>query len=262
MPTVKRQAPPVKQPQTQPVPEEHIPAGPTPLHETITGQAFNIRVNLSSTSTHAQAMSAVDTICTSLQRQEASVEHLRVILGRALVIVSEYKLHEPQYASFEQYSRYVEEHYRLSRATIQNAMLVARRLPNVTAAQAEAIPMTALTLVARAAKDATPEHVEELLERAQEVPFLQFQQELKDTGELPTPARGPQLPDGMVRLVFEVPVEVADHWKWLCGDRPQSEVFTDAVRLLAERGQEAKSTPPARSEAGTVAATRRGHRAA
>lgn len=204
-----------------------------PVHEAVNLAALRVKVDLTPTSSHSQAMAAVETVCQAIDRQEASIEHLRLILGRVLIVIEGHKLYEPQFASFEQFSRKIEADHRLSRPTIQNAMLVARRLPNVTAAQVESIPMTSLTLVARAAKDATPEVVEELLTEAEGKPAGKFAEALRERGILaPRPAQ-PTVPDGMVDVRFRVSQAIAEQWKKIVGSRNPDEVFSQAVAMLA-----------------------------
>lgn len=221
---------------TPPPPSTSTVDAPPPLvavHETIRTTAIHFKIDLTAKSTHTQAMDAVGEVCNALHTQEQSAEYLRVCLGRVMACVNDNKLYEPTYASFEQFSRWVEDTHKLSRQTLQNAMLVARRLPTLDRASAESVPMTALTLVARAAKDATPAEIKQLLSEAADKPLMEFRQSLEDQGFIPVRTATPIDGDGKVAVTFRLSPLAAEQWKAMCAGRDQSEVFEQTIIAYA-----------------------------
>jgi hypothetical protein len=232
-----------------------VTASPTDfvVKDTFKQAAWQVRVDLSSSSTPSQAYDAVDSVCTALQRQEASAEYLRLLLGRVLVVIQDNRLYEPANASFEQYSRSVEAKYHVSRATIQNAILVARRLPNLSAHEAESIPMTSLTLAARAAKDATPAQIHTILHDASKMQVEDFRESLERHGLIgvsrPEAVEGSVDTKDKVKVVLWISKDVAALWEKAVGEREASEVFESAIRMLTMHSGAAKSASASRSTA-------------
>lgn len=203
------------------------------ISDIINVSAVKVKVLLSDKSTPIQAMSAVDGVCAALQRSEQSVERLRVLLGRVMAEVQDRKLFEPAYESFEQFTQAVAEKHRLSRTTIRESLLIARRLPGLTPEQAENIPLTNLTLAARMAKDQKPRAIGGILKNAANMNVLEFRQKAMETlhvdgngakGDKDTHTRAKT-----VLLRLRVSEKVAKLWAGVVGTQDAGEVFAGMV---------------------------------
>lgn len=210
--------------------------------------AVDFTVSLGKGATHSQAMKAIDTVCSHLHRSEVSTEKLRMLLGRLAVVVSDNRLYEPEYTSFEQYTQAMIAKHHLSRATFRDAMMIARRLPNLTQAQAESVPMTSLTLVARAAKDAKPAQVDKLLKDAATLPPADLRNKVAAMGLI---GGGPDSASSSPTMIirFTVTREVGEQWSKLVADRDANQVFADAVLLLASKQVFERGKPTSKRKA-------------
>lgn len=124
------------------------PAKEATINEVIALHGFNVRVNITEDSTATEANRAIDAICAALNVAEGSSERLRHALGKVLAHVKDHELYKDDFEDFEAFKEYVGTKYRLSRATLQDTLMVATQLPKLTGEQAEKIPITNLTLVA------------------------------------------------------------------------------------------------------------------
>jgi hypothetical protein len=172
--------------------------------------AFAVKIAIYDHSTPQETSRAIDAVCAAMSRQEASAERLRVLLGRLLVHVQDQRLFEPEYSSFELFTQSVTERHRMSRATLREALMIARRLPGITPEQAEDIPMTSLALVARAAKNADPRAVSGMLRHAANHSVAEVREH--------TMGLVPQKKQGGVIIRLMVTAAVAKRWKALAGD--------------------------------------------
>lgn len=196
--------------------------------ETVAAPALKLSVALSATSTHQQAMKAIDSLCGALHTQEVSIEHTRRVLGKTLAVVQDHRLYEPEFSSFEQFSVSIATRHRVSRATLRDSLFIARRLPDLTTEQAEAISMVNLSLVARAAKDAKPGDVKMLLRDAARMPITEFRTSLQGRGLIASN----EADIDTVRVSFILSKATYERWMKLVGERDATTVFIDAVNLL------------------------------
>jgi len=198
-------------------------------------------VSLKEGITASDAMKVVDDICTRLQKAETSVEHTRLLLGRLLADVQDRELYRPDHASFEQFTLALAEKHRLSRPTLRNALMVARRLPELSVKEAESIPGTSLTLIARAAATAEPRQIKKLNAEAQGKTILEFRDGVMSRGLVGRPGRPHESARKTVTVkIPDVSRAIAGKWGILLGSRKPAALFAELVNAaIGEAGQRA-----------------------
>lgn len=201
------------------------------ISEVIALHGFNVKFNITTESTAEEATRAIDTVCAALNVADGSAERLRLAMGRLLAHVQDSKLYQGEFESFEAFTEAIMERHRISRGTLRDSLMVARRLPKLTGEQAEKIPMTSLTLVARAAKAATPAKMKTILRQAETMSPANLRQKLDNSGLISRRVVASQ--DGKVTLKVSVSKKTANQWERLIGDRDPSEVFAEIVRLAS-----------------------------
>ena len=208
----------------------------TNINETISLNGFNVKVNITQKSTVAEATRAIDTVGAALSTAEGSAERLRFAMGRLLNHVRDYDLYKEQFETFEAFTEEVGKKHRLSRATLRDSMMIAERLPDLTSEQAEKIPMTNLTLVARAAKTATPAKVRSILKNAETMTRADLKEKLEKQ-DLIIRRGAPPVSESKATIRLIVSKHVAEQWERIRGDRDAGEVFAEivAAALPAQR---------------------------
>lgn len=206
------------------------------VKESVALKAVNLTVALTAGSTHATAMRVIDSVCGALHSQEVSIEHTRRVLGKTLAVIQDAKLFEPEFSSFEQFSQHLTVKHRISRATLRDTLFIARRLPDLTDAHVESIPMVSLSLVARAAKDAKPHDVKMLLKDAERMPVNEFRTSVATRGLISSVESSID----SVTIKFNVSKAVGNKWFKLVGERDATTVFIDAVEALWKDNQLAR----------------------
>jgi hypothetical protein len=201
------------------------------ISETMSIPSLKVRVSLSETSTNVEAMAAAADVCAALSQQDSSVEQLRFILGRVLSEIKDKRLFEPEHASFEQFTKVLALKHRLSRSTIQDSLMIARRLPDVRLEQVEDIPITNLTLVARAAKNKQPRQINKLLRDARR-PIAEFRENLERQGLI---HRKPVNSETGVVIRISVKPAVAKEWNAIVGDRDPGVVLAGLLHAQAKK---------------------------
>ncbi len=200
----------------------------TIINEVITLHGFNVKLNITPGSTTAEAKRAIDTIGAALNTAEGSAERLRHAMGRLLNHVNTHELYKPEFDTFEAFTEEVVRRHRLSRATLRDAMMTAARLPKLTPEQAEKIPMTNLTLVARAAKVATPAKIRTMLKEAETMSRADLKEDLERRGLIVR--RNPAAStEGKVAIRVLVTKRTAAQWEKFVNGRDAAEVFADIV---------------------------------
>ena len=197
-------------------------------------------VSLKEGITPADAMKLVDDVCDRLYKAETSVEHTRWLLGRLLADVQDRRLYAPAHYSFEQFTLALAEKHRLSRPTLRNALMVARRLPELSVKEAESIPGTSLTLIARAAITADSRQIKKLIAEAQGKTILEFRDGVMNRGLVGRPGRPQESARKMVTVKIQVSRSLAGKWSVLVGERSPAAVFGELVNEgLSASGQKA-----------------------
>ncbi len=196
------------------------------INEVIALHGFNIKVSINEDSTATEAHRAIDTICAALNVSEGSSERLRHALGKVLAHVKDHDLYKDDFADFEAFKEYVGNKHRLSRATLQDSLMVATQLPKLTGEQAEKIPITNLTLVARAAKNASLAKVKSMLKKAETL----TRPEMLKVVEPLIRHRDPQATD-KVTLKIIVSKKIAVQWTKLVADQEPGDVLAELVAL-------------------------------
>lgn len=193
---------------------------------------FNMRVTFNTEATPAQAIQTIEGLCTALSRQEASMQHLRILLGRVLVQIQDKELYRPEYSSFEQFLQAAVKKVKLAKSDLWVCMSIAE-IPRIEPAEAEKMPYTNLGLLARAAKHAEPQVLAEIRKDAAKLKIVEYRHKLESKGLLPRRGR----PDGRKRrgpitIHVTLPSPVARLWREL--DEPV-EAFSEWLKKYAEK---------------------------
>lgn len=183
---------------------------------------LNIAINPDATPD--QAMSAVDTVCDALSKWEASTERLRVLLGRLMAEVKDKKLYKPQFSTFEEFTQEIVKKHRLSRSTVRDSIMIVRRLPGLEPEDAEKMPLTNLTLAARAAKNMEPKAVTGLLRSAARLSIVAFRDKVADL----LPSKKVR-PFGKISIRIVVGKGIAARWEMLTRDSDPAKIFAALV---------------------------------
>lgn len=189
--------------------------------DSINVPALSLSVSVLPDATTEHAVDAVDAVCGALLRQEASVEHLRILLGRLMVEIKVRRLFRPAFRTFEAFTTDVLSRNRISRTTLRDSITIVRRLPMLEPEAAEAIPITNITLAARAAKGMQAPVVRQMLRSAAKMNVIEFRAKLESDGAIPK--RGavgrPVGRPGIVTLKIRVSRAMAARWDEFVGGR-------------------------------------------
>lgn len=198
------------------------------INEQITTAKTSLKVTLTDKATPEQAMKAVDSICGALRTAESSVERFRCLLGKVLVEIQDKGLFKPAFDSFEKWTQSIAEKHKLSRATIRESIMVARRLPNLTPEQAETIPMTSLALAARAVKPGETDEkaISNVLRMAATSPIAEFRNSLTTQGLL----KARETEAGFTTLRVKVADRVAALFNKLSADQDPSQFLSVVLK--------------------------------
>jgi hypothetical protein len=203
------------------------------VSDSITLPILKLRVSIQTDATPEQAREAIDAVCGALSRQESSVEHLRILLGRMMAEVKDRRLYRPEFATFEAFTQDLMARYRLSRSTVRDAIMIVRRLPTLEPEAAEGIPLTNITLAARAAKGMEPRDVKWLLKSAARMNVIEFRAKVEGDGLLPHVGR-PAGKSGMVTLRLRVSKALAARWAALVEGRDAGKVLSGLMASARE----------------------------
>jgi hypothetical protein len=195
------------------------------VSDTMAIPACKVSVSVDSAATPEQIVGAVDAVCSALQRQESSVERLRVLLGRMMVEIKDRRMYWPAYRTFGAFERSVIERHRMSRTVIRDAIMVARRLPMLKPEAAEGIPITNITLAARAAKGMEAADVRGLLKSAARMNVVEFKAAVHEQGLVGKRGRRP----GVVMVRIAVSRSLAARWTALVGDKSPAKVLAELM---------------------------------
>lgn len=198
------------------------------LSDSITLPQLKLKISVQPDATTEKAIEAIDIVCGALARQESSVVSLRQMLGKLLVETKARKLFKPTYRTFEEFKQEVCRRNQISRATVQDAMAIAEELPMLAAEQAAVIPLTNITLAARAARGMEPPAVRLLLKSAEKMSVLQFREKVESEGlvEKRGAVGRPAGKSTTTLLRIRVTKAVAARWEAFVGGK-------DAGRMLA-----------------------------
>ncbi len=202
------------------------------LSDAVTAPSLKLTVSLSPDATPQQALSAVDAVCAALQKQEVSVEHLRVLLGRLLAEIQDRQLYSPTYDTFEAFILSLSTRFRIKRSSAYESLMIVRRLPNLTPEDSQNVPLTNLSLVARAARTAQPRTVTALLKEAKRLPVMEFREQMESRGLVGKRGR-PTVKSSTVTLRIKVPRSLAAKWVAYVGEENPGSALAALMKEVA-----------------------------
>lgn len=195
--------------------------------------SFNMRITFNTEASPEQAMKTVGTVCEALARQDMSMQHLRLLLGRVLVQIQERQLFKPDYTSFNKFLQEAEKKTKTSRSILWECMSIAA-IPKIEPEEVEKMPYTNLRELARASKVVEePSLLTEIRRDAKKLSVVAYRKKLETAGLLAKRGR----PDGRrrrgpVTLRITVPAAVARLWYEL--EQPV-EAFAEWVKGHGEK---------------------------
>lgn len=199
------------------------------ITDTVNAPALKVHISLGPKANSLQAMEAIDAICVALSRQEASAQHLRILLGRTLAAIQEKRLYEPDHATFEEFTLAVAEKHRLSRTTVRESLMIAKNLPMLDMRQAEEMPMLNIALAARAAKKASPREMPGIIKAATRTTVIEFRQKMEERGLIAHRGRPEGEKSDTVTLHIKVKPAVADRWREIVANEDPGAVLADMI---------------------------------
>lgn len=181
---------------------------------------LNLSVALAAGTTHEQAMSVIDRVCSALNRQESSVMQLRIFLGKLMAAVQDRRLFAPAFNTFEEFIIAVANKHNLSRSTVRNSLMITRALPDLDPEKADKVPLTNLILVARVSKGRDKKEIDSIMKAAAKSSVIDFREDMEEKRYVAKRGRpsGPPRTTGKITLHIVVAARVAKTFRDRAGD--------------------------------------------
>lgn len=211
-----------------------------PIVESVSGRQISLHVRLEGDATDQQIICALDDVCRAWSANITTGAALQLLVGNLLMAVQARGIHKQEpWGTFDAFvTKEIATKYGIELRTAYRCLELVSGLPHLTPEQTR-IPTGKLLLAAKAVNAAPPQSKERVrmrvMERAghEDVSIESFRAELKGAKLLRTSHRESHLK--LVTLNFQVPVELAERWKRIVGNRPASLVFAEMVEAWGSR---------------------------